>query len=99
MIVTNDYKFGSNINEVTKTVLNVLFYFFLLFFLTKRFHKHKKAQNCLQQTKIKKCVYKHLRRKKLLIHIFAFCAFAWLYFYNVSAFSAFNAFSACKIFL
>ena len=47
VIVTSDYKFSSNINEVIRPVLNFLFFF------TKRFHKHKKAQNRLQQTKIK----------------------------------------------
>ena len=30
-----------NINEVTKTVLNLLFYLF--FFFTKRFYTHKKS--------------------------------------------------------
>ena len=38
MIVTNDYKFSSNIDEVIRSVLNFLFSFF-----TIRFHKHKKA--------------------------------------------------------
>ena len=42
---------SSDINEVIKTVLNSLFYFF-----RKLFYKYKKAQNRLQQTKIKKCV-------------------------------------------
>ena len=42
---------------------------------------------------------KHLRGKKLLIRLFAFCAFTWLCFYVFSAFSAFNAFGACKMFL
>ena len=42
------YKFSSNINEVIRAVLN--FFFFMI-----RFHKHKKAQNRLQQTKIEKC--------------------------------------------
>ena len=45
MIVTNDYKFSSNINVVIRPVLN--------FFFTKRSNKYKKAQNRLQQTKIK----------------------------------------------
>ena len=49
VIVTNNYKFSSNINEVIRLLLN--FYFF-----TKRFYKYKKAQNRLQRTKIKKCV-------------------------------------------
>ena len=78
---------SSNINEVIRTVLN-----FWLFF-TKRFHKHKKVQNRLQQRKTKNAYNRHLRGKKLLIRLFAFCAFAWLCFY------AFSAFNACKIFL
>ena len=47
MIITNDYKFSSNINEVIKAVFN-------RFFFMIRFRKHKKAQNRLQQTKIEK---------------------------------------------
>ena len=47
MIITNDYKFSSNINEVIKAVFN-------LFFFMIKFRKHKKAQNRLQQTKIEK---------------------------------------------
>ena len=43
---------SSNINEVIRSVFN--FYFF---FLTKKIHKYKKAQNRLQLTKIKN-VYK-----------------------------------------
>ena len=42
MIVTNDYKFSSNVNEVIGAVLN----FFFFFFFTKRFdtdQKHKTA--------------------------------------------------------
>ena len=65
------------------------------YFFTKRFYKCKKAQNHLKRTKIKKAYKKHLRDKKSLIPLFAFCAFAWLCFY---AFSAFSAFSSCKIF-
>ena len=51
MIVTNGYKFSSNINEVISPVLN------FLFCCTKKFRKHEKAQNRLQRTKIKN-VYK-----------------------------------------
>ena len=47
----NKINFSSNINEVIRTVLN-----FLLFFFMKRFQKHKKAQIRLQPTKIKKYV-------------------------------------------
>ena len=39
---------SSNINEVARSVLNFSFFF------SKRFHQHKKAQNRLQWTKIKK---------------------------------------------
>ena len=42
MIVTNDYKFSSNVNEVIGAVLN----FFFFFFFTKIFYtdqKHKTA--------------------------------------------------------
>ena len=39
---------SSNINEVIRSVLNIFF--------TKKFHKRKKAQNCLQRTKVKKYV-------------------------------------------
>ena len=92
VIVTNDYKFSSNINEVIRSVLN----FFFFFFFTKRFYKYKKAQNRLRQTKTKKNAHKtHPGEKKSLICLFAFCAFPWLCFYAISAF---NAFSACKIF-
>ena len=52
--VTNDYKFSSSVNEVIRPVLN------LLIFFTKGFHKYKKAQNRLQQTKIKKVYKKYL---------------------------------------
>ena len=44
MIVTNDYKLSSNINEVIRTV-----FFF-----------HNKTQNCLQRTKIKKIRTKNI---------------------------------------
>ena len=68
--------FSSNINEFIRLVLN-------FFFFTKRFHKYKKVQNCLQRTKIKKCV--------MLLLV---CVFMLLVL-----FSTFSAFSACKIFL
>ena len=44
---------SSNINEAIKTVLN-------FFLFTKRFHMYKKAQNRLQQTKIKNVYKEHL---------------------------------------
>ena len=37
VIVTNDYKFSNNIDEVIRSVLK------FLFFLMRRFHKYKKA--------------------------------------------------------
>ena len=82
---------SSNINEVIRSILNFLL--LLLLFFTKRFYKYKKAQNRLQQTKIKKYVQKISKGKKSLIRLFRICAFAWFCFY---AFSVFSAFSACK---
>ena len=91
VIVTNDYKFSSNINEVIKAVLNFSFFFY------KKISQVQKSTKPLTANKNKKkCVLKTSKKKKLLIRLFAFCVFAWLCFY---AFSAFNAFSACKIFL
>ena len=52
VIVTNDYKFNSNINEAIRSVLN----FLLLFFFTKRFYKYKKSTKPLTANKNKKCV-------------------------------------------
>ena len=48
---------SSNINEVIRSVLNLLIF---VFFFSKRFHKYKKAQNRLQRTKIKRCVQKNM---------------------------------------
>ena len=48
---------SSNINEVIRSVLNLLI---SVFFFAKRFHKYKKAQNRLQRTKIKRCVQKNM---------------------------------------
>ena len=73
MIVTNDYKFSSNINEVIRSVLN-----FLFFFLQKDFTSTKKHKTAYSEQKIKITHKKHLRRKKLLIRLFAFCAFILL---------------------
>ena len=89
MIVTNDYKFNSNISEVIKTVLNTFF------FLQKDFTSTKEHKTAYNKQKSKNVYKKHLREKKSLIRLFTICAFAWLCFY---AFSAFSAFSACKIF-
>ena len=41
--------YSSNINEVIKTVLNLLFFFF-----KKRFHTHKKAQKVQKAPKAQK---------------------------------------------
>ena len=37
-----------------------------------------KVQTAYKGTKIKNAHKKHLRKKKSLIHLFAFCASAWL---------------------
>ena len=50
-----------------------------------------KEQKRFQRTKIRNMHKRHLRGKKLLICLFAFCAFAWL---HLCAFRAFRAFSA-----
>ena len=76
MIITNDYKFSSNINEVIKAVFN-------LFFFMIRFRKHKKAPNRLQQTKIEKYAEKTSEGKKvtsLTICILCFYLIVFLYF-------------------
>ena len=62
-------KSSGNVIEVIRSVLK-------FFFFTKRFLHTPKAQNRLQRTKINNAYKKHLRGKKLLIHLFAFCAFA-----------------------
>ena len=64
MIVTNDYKFSSNINEVIRAG------FFGVFF----HYKISRVQNRLQRTKIKEYAQKTSKKKKLLIRLFAFCA-------------------------
>ena len=81
---------------------------FKLFFWQKKILHTPKAQNRLQQTKIKNRHKKHRREKKSFIRLFAFCAFAWLHLCAFSVFSVFSAFSAisafsaygvCRIFL
>ena len=62
VIVTNDYKFSNNINEVIRSVLNFLFFFFL----TKRFDKYKKAWN------IKDVYKKHLSSNIKSLRTFSF---------------------------
>ena len=78
---------GSNINGVFRSVLNFLFFFFLQKDLTST----KKHKTVYSEQKLKNVYKKHLREKKSLIHLFAFYAFAWLYFDAFSAFSSFNA--------
>ena len=97
-------------NEVIKTILS------LFFFYKKNLHAQK-AQNGYMRTKNKRaaflCAKKHLRRRKSLIRLFAFCAFyafyaicvfcafsafAWLLFCAFYVFCTFCAFCACKIF-
>ena len=59
---------SSNINEVIRAVLD---------FFIQTFYNHKKAENVYKRTKIKNAPKKHLGGKQSLIHLFAFCAFAW----------------------
>ena len=59
---------GSNVNEVIRAVLNVLFFF------TGRFHTHKSTKR-YKPTKIKNGHKKDLRGKKSLICLFAFLCF------------------------
>ena len=73
-----DHK-SSNVNEVIRAVLNSLYFF------TKRFRMHQKHKSINTQpskstkrykrTKIKNALKKHLRKKKLLIRLFAFLCF------------------------
>ena len=58
---------SSHINEVTETILD---------FFIQKFDKHKKHQT-LTTNKSKNALKKHLRGKKPLIRLFAFCAFAY----------------------
>ena len=55
---------SSNINEVTRAILNSFI---------QKFHNHKRAQNAYEQTKIKNAPKKHLRGgivTYLLIYVF-----------------------------
>ena len=49
VIVTNGYKFSSNINEVIRSVLNFLFYFF--FVLEKDLTRTKKHETACSEQK------------------------------------------------
>ena len=60
VIVTNDYKFSSNINEVIRSVLN----FFFFFFLQKDFTSTKKRKTAYGKQKQKKMHIKHIQEKK-----------------------------------
>ena len=86
-----------------------------LFFLQKDFTITKSTKTHISKQKQKRqrfyALKKHLRGKKSLIHLFAFCAFAWLRlcafcafawlrlcaFFAFYAFCAFRAFCACEI--
>ena len=59
---------SSNINEAIETILD--FY--------SKISQAQKAQNSYKRTKTKNAPKKHLRGKKSLIRLFAFCAFAWV---------------------
>ena len=89
MIVTNDFKFSSNINEVIRSVIK-----FFCFFFYKKISQVQKRTKLLTANKSKKLWIKTSKGKNSLICLFAFYAFAWLCFYAFSAFSAFNAFNA-----
>ena len=60
---------------VIKTVLAFLFSFLQKDFTNTKKHKSTKRY---KQTKIKNALKKHLKGKKSLTCLFAFCAFAWL---------------------
>ena len=57
----------SNINEVTREILN---------FFIQNFHNRKNAQNVYKRTKTKNAPKKHLMGKLSLIRLFWFCTFA-----------------------
>ena len=86
---------SSNVNEVIKTILSYISFFY------KKISQAEEAQNTYKRKKKPKrqrsnALKKHLRRKKLLICLFAFlCLLCFLYF---CAFYAFCAFCFCKIF-
>ena len=48
------FTLSSNINEVTKAILN---------FFIQKFHNHKKSQNAYKRTKMKNALKKYLRGK------------------------------------
>ena len=52
MIITNDYKFSGNINEVIRSVLNFLF----IYFFYKKISQEQKTTKPLTANKNKKCV-------------------------------------------
>ena len=67
MIVTNDYKFSCNINEVIRSVLN-----FFLFFLQKDFTSTKKQKAAYREQKFKNA-HKNILGKKS--HLFTYLRF------------------------
>ena len=88
----NGFLLSGNVNEVIRAILN------FFFFYGNILHAQK-AQSAYKRTKTKKqhfyMLKNPLRGRKSLIHLFPFCAFAWL---RLCAFYAFYAFCACKIF-
>ena len=69
------------------------------FFLQKDFTSTKKHKTAYSEQKQKNTYKKHLLGKKLLVHLFPFCAFTWLCFYALNAFSAFSALYSFCVFL
>ena len=73
---------SSNINEIIKTVLNLLFFYEKILHAqnsTKKHQKHKKHKSATKQkhknaNKIKNALKKHLSEKKSLIAYLRFCA-------------------------
>ena len=60
-MVTNDYKFSSNINEVIRSVLN---FFFFFFFYKKILQVQKSAKPLTANKNKKKMRIKHIQEKK-----------------------------------
>ena len=69
-------KFGSNINEVIRAVLNFLLLFTKTFYTHQKAQKRNqaKAQNANKQTKIKNALKKYLSGKSDLFAYLRFCA-------------------------
>ena len=80
----DNWKFSSNINEVTKAVLNLLLFFYEKILhaqkSTKKHKNHKNVsqkrhKNAIKQTKMKNTLMKQLRRKSNLSAYLRFCVF------------------------